>query len=108
MRKTLRRRVRTEAKRGARVWGYGYAQLAELLGTSEDAVRQQASRGVLDPSKLESICARWAETKKEELLRRWNTERLQAANRRARDAARAAVEDPQRPLRDQKNPYGQP
>lgn len=39
-----------------RLWAYGYADLAVLLGTSVEGVRARVRRGTLDPSSLESIC----------------------------------------------------
>lgn len=43
-----------------RVWSYTYADLATLFGMSEDAVRQAASRKLLDPASLSSVCSLWA------------------------------------------------
>lgn len=40
-----------------RLWAYGYADLAMLLGVSEGAVRQLVRRGKLDPSSLASVVA---------------------------------------------------
>ena len=45
---------------GRRTWRYGYAELAALIGESEDAVRQAVARGTLDPASLASICSFWA------------------------------------------------
>lgn len=42
-----------------RLWGYGYADLALLLGCSEAAVRQLAARRVFDPACLGSVFALW-------------------------------------------------
>ena len=42
-----------------RLWAYGYADLAELLGTTQDGVRSRVKRGTLDPSDLVSICEAW-------------------------------------------------
>lgn len=43
-----------------RRWEYGYAELATLLGMSEEAVRQAVSRGMLNPASLDSICSYWS------------------------------------------------
>lgn len=40
---------------GAKLWAYGYADLAILLGTSEEAVRQRVCRGDFDPGDLISV-----------------------------------------------------
>lgn len=42
------------------LWAYGYADLAALLGTTEEGVRSRVKRGSLDPSSLESIAQAWA------------------------------------------------
>jgi hypothetical protein len=42
-----------------RLWAYGYADLAELLGTTQDGVRSRVKRGTLDPGDLVSICEAW-------------------------------------------------
>lgn len=46
--------------RGPRLWAYGYADLARLLVTTEEAVRIRAKRGKIQPGDLESICKAWA------------------------------------------------
>lgn len=62
-RKTRRMvRTRSVAPRGghAALWGYGYADLAELLGYGPHqlgAVRQAVHRGLFDPGDLASIFA---------------------------------------------------
>ena len=43
-----------------KLWAYGYQDLAELFGTSPEAIRQRVKRGTLDPSDLESVCRAWA------------------------------------------------
>ena len=51
-----------KAPRGghSRMWAYGYADLARLLGTTEAAIRQRVARG-WDPGSLEAVCAAWAQ-----------------------------------------------
>lgn len=39
----------------AKLWAYGYADLALLFGMTEGAVRQAVRRGAFDPRSLESI-----------------------------------------------------
>lgn len=47
-------------KRGRpRVWGYGYGDLAKLLGKSEVAVRQDVKRGRYNPGALGEVCEEW-------------------------------------------------
>jgi len=41
-------------------WTYGYTELADLFGLTEDGVRQAVARKILDPSSLESVCCFWA------------------------------------------------
>jgi len=50
-----------KAPRGghSRLWAYGYADLARLLGTTEQALRARVARG-WDPSDLGSVCREWA------------------------------------------------
>jgi hypothetical protein len=48
------------SKRGGswpRLWAYGYADLARLVGKSEDAVRHDVQRGNVDPVDLASVIA---------------------------------------------------
>lgn len=40
---------------GAKLWAYGYADLAVLLDMSEEAIRQRVKRGDFDPGDLVSI-----------------------------------------------------
>lgn len=42
-----------------RLWAYGYADLAQLLGCSESAVRQLVARQRINPRDLSSVCAAW-------------------------------------------------
>lgn len=42
-----------------RIWAFGYADLARLLGCSEAAVRQLVKRERLNPKDLESVCSVW-------------------------------------------------
>ena len=44
--------------RGPRLWAYGYADLAKLLGMTEQAVRARVARG-WNPGDLEAICREW-------------------------------------------------
>lgn len=55
--------VTGRAPKGARLWAFGYADLAALLGIGEGALRNQVSAGKLDPLDLESICREWARRK---------------------------------------------
>jgi hypothetical protein len=50
-----------KAPRGghSRMWAYGYAELARLLGTTEAAIRQRVARKQFDPGDLESVCRIW-------------------------------------------------
>lgn len=41
-------------------WAYGYTELADLFGLTEDGVRQAVARKILDPASLESVCCFWA------------------------------------------------
>lgn len=41
-------------------WTYGYTELADLFGLTEDGVRQAVARKILDPASLESVCCFWA------------------------------------------------
>lgn len=43
-----------------RLWAFGYADLAQLFGCSEGAVRQLVKRDRLNPRDLASVCAAWA------------------------------------------------
>jgi hypothetical protein len=56
-----KRRVRVETsgleRRRARLWAYGYADLARLFGMTEGSLRQAVARGRLDPTSLESVMA---------------------------------------------------
>ncbi len=48
------------ARRGRpRLWAFGYADLARLLGCSEMAVRKLVQRGRLDPLDLAALFAEW-------------------------------------------------
>lgn len=47
-------------RRGARMWGYTYDDLAQLLGTTAGALRVRTSRGTFDPGDLEAIAREWA------------------------------------------------
>lgn len=45
-------------KRG-RLWAYGYADLARLLGCGEDHLRHLVAGGKLDPGDLGAVCSAW-------------------------------------------------
>lgn len=45
-----------------RLWAYGYADLAQLFGTTTQAIRSRVQRGTLDPSDLEDICRAYYES----------------------------------------------
>lgn len=40
-------------------WSYGYHELADLFGLSEDGTRQAASRGLFNPASLDSVTSFW-------------------------------------------------
>ena len=40
-------------------WSYGYHELADLFGLSEDGARQAASRGLFNPASLDSVTSFW-------------------------------------------------
>ena len=40
----------------ARLWAYGYSDLARLLGTTEAAMRARVARGTVFPGDLEWVC----------------------------------------------------
>lgn len=40
-------------------WSYGYRELSDLFGLSEDGTRQLASRGQFNPASLDSITSYW-------------------------------------------------
>ena len=54
------------SSRRGRLWAYGYADLARLLGTTANAVRVSVARGRFDPGVLEEVCMRWLSTRKDE------------------------------------------
>lgn len=43
--------------RQVRLWAYGYADLAQLLRTTEGAVRVLVCEGIFDPADLEQVVA---------------------------------------------------
>lgn len=43
--------------RQVKLWAYGYADLAKLLGCREGAVREAVSAGAFDPSDIEQVVA---------------------------------------------------
>lgn len=49
--------VTARVRRRARLWAFGYADLAALFGMKEGAVRQAVCDGRFDPSSLESVLA---------------------------------------------------
>jgi len=40
-------------------WSYGYRELADLFGLSEDGARQAVSRGIVNPASLDSVTSFW-------------------------------------------------
>jgi len=44
-----------------RLWAYGYADLAELLGTTTEGIRCRVKRGTLDPGDLDDVCRAYHE-----------------------------------------------
>jgi hypothetical protein len=48
----------TRASRRRR-WSYGYHELSDLFGLSEDGTRQAASRGLFNPASLDSVTSFW-------------------------------------------------
>lgn len=60
-RRTVRISKATASRRWAKLWGYGYADLAKLFGLSESGVRKAIRSGRLNPSDLKSVCRFWAE-----------------------------------------------
>lgn len=50
---------RVPRKGRSRLWAYGYADLAALLGTTEGAARQAVARGTLNPKDLRAVCEAW-------------------------------------------------
>jgi hypothetical protein len=40
-------------------WSYGYRELADLFGLSENGTRQSASRGLFNPASLDSVTSFW-------------------------------------------------
>lgn len=44
----------------SRLWAFGYADFARLLGLSESRLRRLVSLGELDLGDLEQVCQRWA------------------------------------------------
>ena len=47
--------------RRARLWGYGYAELANLYGMPEGTVRQAVLRKKLKPGELGDVVRYWAD-----------------------------------------------
>ena len=43
-----------------RLWAFGYADLAHLLGVTEERVRNMVCDNELDPGHLEQVCRAWA------------------------------------------------
>lgn len=48
------------APRRGRLWAFGYADLAALLGYSEGYLRHLVADGELDPRDLDAVCRAWA------------------------------------------------
>ena len=47
--------VSSSYKPRTRLWGYGYPELAQLLGVKEQTVRLLVSRGEIDPGSLQGV-----------------------------------------------------
>jgi hypothetical protein len=52
--------LRRHRERGPKRFVFTYADLADLFGMTEGAVRQAVSRGKFDPHNLHSLCHFWA------------------------------------------------
>lgn len=65
----LCKKVPRERGSKARLWAFGLADLAELLGTTETALAARLRRGTADfnPEDLETICRAWALRNRAEL-----------------------------------------
>jgi hypothetical protein len=50
------------------MWGFGYRDYAELLGITEEAVRDMAKRG-FDFGDLDQVCAEWLKRQSARLVR---------------------------------------
>jgi hypothetical protein len=50
---------RVPRKGRPRIWGFGYADFAELLGTTPESARQLVLKGKFNPADLRSICEFW-------------------------------------------------
>ena len=46
-----------------RLWAFGYADLAHLLGLTEETVRNLVCGNALDPGDLEAVCQAWLRQK---------------------------------------------
>lgn len=64
---TLNEGFQRHGKR-ARLWGYGYPDLAELFGMSEGAVRQAVWDKRLNPGDLREV-VRWANERRNDTAR---------------------------------------
>lgn len=51
--------VEGDAHKRRNRWSYGYRELADLFGLSEDGTRQAVSRGQFNPASLDSITSFW-------------------------------------------------
>lgn len=56
-------------KQRVKLWAFGFAEMAALVGKSEQAVRLDVCRGRVDPSDLGSLL-RWVEAQREKQARR--------------------------------------
>lgn len=58
---TVRRQVVVSAhcQKRDRLWAFGYADLARLLGVTEERVRNMVCDNALDPGDLEQVCRAW-------------------------------------------------
>lgn len=46
--------------RSPKLWAYGYADLARLLGTTEGALRARVARGAAHPGDMAWVSEQWA------------------------------------------------
>lgn len=53
--------VSKRCKPRERLWAFGYADLAHLLGLEQGTLRGMVSQGTLDPGELEGLCQYWVE-----------------------------------------------
>ena len=59
-RRTVEFSARVPDKGIPKLWGFGYADLSDLLGVPEAELRMDVHRKKLDPLDLRQVAARWA------------------------------------------------